>query len=81
MKIYNHTNLPFNPSEVIRHSDIENIESISITTTEYFGPIVTIIRKNGCPMSYNYSAVQLGCLLADRREVEDGIVYRNSICI
>lgn len=81
MKVYNHTNLPFNPSEVIRRSDIENIESISITTNEYYGPIVTISRKNVCPMSFRYSSVQLGILLSDRQEVEDGIKYRTAICI
>lgn len=81
MKVYNHTTLPFNPSEVIRRSDIENIESISITTTEYYGPIVTINRKNGCPVYYRYSDVQSGVLLAIMREVEDGTKYRTAICI
>ena len=81
MKVYNHTNLLFNPFEVIRRSDIENIESISITTNEYYGPIVTINRKNGCPMSFNYSSVQLGILLSNGHVVEDGIKYRTAICI
>lgn len=81
MKVYNHTNLPFNPSEVIGRSDIETIESISITTNEYYGPIVTISRKDGCPISFRYSSVQLGILLSNGQEVEDGTQYKTTICI